>query len=771
MSVPVETTFREAIVSLQAGRLDDAERRFKKVLQQQPKHIATLNLLSAVLSQQKRYAEAEGHIKAVLQLDRSSDVTLYNYGLILKTLKRPAEALRRFDEALSINPSVADSWNSRGTVLNDLQRYHDAIASFDQAIALRGDYAEAIHNRGNAFAGLRRFDEALAGYDHALALKPAFAEAWLGRGQALSALTRDREAQEAYGRALAMKPDLSEALCALASLVLLKGDIAQALQLSSRALAIQETPETKAAVAACLQSPHLHRRLGDIRPFLIRAISEAWARPSILAPACANFLVLNETIRTAMARLGDPDIRSQPVEALFRLSGIAEFAGDPLLRVVLESTPVSNPALERFVTELRYVLLLLAREGGNAAISASAMALYCAIARQCFLNNYAFAESEAEAEQVALLRDDVMVRMTSGTLVSALSLVAIAAYMPLQVLAGIGKLLDRRWPDDVAAVLEQQVRAFLEEQRLRTAMPILTPIDDTVSLQVRSHYEEHPYPQWLVAEPVGQSKTLDAFLSDRFAASSFVPSGKTGPIDILVAGCGTGRSAIHAAQRFSEAQVLAIDLSLTSLAYAQRRTRMLGIRNLRHAQADIMKLSSIGKDFDMIESSGVLHHLADPFAAWRILVSLLRSGGVMQVALYSEIARRDIVAVRALIAERGYRPTPSDIRRCRQELLAQEDGTPFKNVTMTSDFYSLSDCRDLLFHTQEHRLSLPQIEKFLIENGLRFLGFDIDSATKRKYRARFSDDVAMTDLGLWHAFETENPYTFISMYQFWIQKI
>ena len=137
---------------------------------------------------------------------------------------------------------------------------------------------------------------------------------------------------------------------------------------------------------------------------------------------------------------------------------------------------------------------------------------------------------------------------------------------------------------------------------------------------------------------------------------------------MLIAGCGTGQHAIETAQRFAGARVLAIDLSLTSLAYALRKTRELGVRNIEYAQADILKLGTIGRTFDVIESSGVLHHLADPFAGWRVLLSLLRPGGFMAVGLYSEIARADIVEARAFIAERGYGSSADDIRRCRQEL-------------------------------------------------------------------------------------------------------
>ena len=64
----------------------------------------------------------------------------------------------------------------------------------------------------------------------------------------------------------------------------------------------------------------------------------------------------------------------------------------------------------------------------------------------------------------------------------------------------------------------------------------------------------------------------------------------------------------------------------------------------------------------MIETAGVLHHLADPAAGWRLLLSLLRPNGLMFVGLYSVTARRSLTAARAQIAARGYRATADDIR-------------------------------------------------------------------------------------------------------------
>jgi 2-polyprenyl-3-methyl-5-hydroxy-6-metoxy-1,4-benzoquinol methylase len=82
-------------------------------------------------------------------------------------------------------------------------------------------------------------------------------------------------------------------------------------------------------------------------------------------------------------------------------------------------------------------------------------------------------------------------------------------------------------------------------------------------------------------------------------------------VDILVAGCGTGQHSIATAQRYVGAGVLAVDLSIASLCYAKHRTRGIGADNIEYAQADILELGSIRK-FDLIEASGVLHHLADP---------------------------------------------------------------------------------------------------------------------------------------------------------------
>ena len=138
----------------------------------------------------------------------------------------------------------------------------------------------------------------------------------------------------------------------------------------------------------------------------------------------------------------------------------------------------------------------------------------------------------------------------------------------------------------------------------------------------------------------------------------------------------------------------------------------------------------------------------------------------MRVALYSAIARQDIAAARRFVAERGFAPAAGDIRRCREELLA----TPLRTVARLYDFFSTSECRDLLFHVQEQGLSLPAIKQSLAALGARMIGFELPQQVREAYRRRFPDDPAMIDLDHWHVFEQEHPETFAGMYQFWIVK-
>ncbi|TCV79181.1 class I SAM-dependent methyltransferase [Sulfurirhabdus autotrophica] len=242
-------------------------------------------------------------------------------------------------------------------------------------------------------------------------------------------------------------------------------------------------------------------------------------------------------------------------------------------------------------------------------------------------------------------------------------------------------------------------------------------------------------------------------------------------MNILVAGCGTGKHAIQAALCYPSSQITAVDLSLSSLAFAKRKAQDLHIHNLEFFQADILALEGLGRQFQIIESIGVLHHLREPIEGWRILTSLLADAGMMYIGLYSAIARAALVPGKQYIASKGLSRDAAGIRLFRKQVLAEQGSELAKIACFSEDFYSLSGCRDLFFHVQEHQYTLSQLSKILAELNLRFLGFDLPSDKFELYRAFNPEDPRGLNLSVWHKFELENPRTFSGMYKMWIQKI
>jgi 2-polyprenyl-3-methyl-5-hydroxy-6-metoxy-1,4-benzoquinol methylase len=393
---------------------------------------------------------------------------------------------------------------------------------------------------------------------------------------------------------------------------------------------------------------------------------------------------------------------------------------EPLLLRLMEDVVIRDPALERLITETRRRML----------DEALPLPVMLAVAHQCFNTEYIFDETAEERERVDRLRH---------SLGSLHSYAVYAAYRPLQ-----GANLEGT---PLASLARRHVLEPQEERRLAATIPAMAGAQSRVSAAVQAQYEANPYPRWV--------RMQQGFPGPRAQEVR----------RILVAGCGTGQHAISTAQRFPRASVLAVDLSLASLAYAKRKTAE---RNVEYRQADILALAGIEERFDRIECSGVLHHLEDPFEGWRILAGLRKPGGVMRIGLYSELGRRAVVRARELIAAEGFTPDVEGIRACRAAIRARAGDELLARIVRNEDFYSMSGLRDLLFHVQEQRFSLPQIKAMLERLGLKVveLEFPDSGESLARYRARFPRDPEALDLDNWHRIEQEFPDTFARMYQF-----
>ena len=444
-------------------------------------------------------------------------------------------------------------------------------------------------------------------------------------------------------------------------------------------------------------------------------------------------------------------------------------AQDRLFHQLLRSEIIPFAAFERVLTYLRRYSLESAIDGDE-AVSQAGLELTVAMAHQFYLTEYVAPISDTERALVAQIQDLTHNRIATADTFGPLDALRVA------VAACYAALGD--WLDDIPTSLNDGVLASLAEVQIvepreqrALAREIMrgTPVSDLTSATVQAQYEENPFPRWnILAKP--RPSTVAGRLRSIFPDFQ-PPEILENPCKILIAGSGTGHQPITEALLYPDCLLTALELSIASLAYAQRKARQYEVRNIEFRQGDILDVRDLNQEFDVIECTGVLHHMADPLAGWRALFSCLAPGGVMKIALYSERARRHLTAVQTQIAENHLTPEPETIRQFRHSLLDLPETDPHRDVIGFSDFFSLSGVRDLLFHAQECTYTIPKIHDEMVELGLELIGFQLGEPTiEEKYRAMFPDDPAMTNFECWEKFETTHPDTFRQMYVFWCQQ-
>jgi SAM-dependent methyltransferase len=448
---------------------------------------------------------------------------------------------------------------------------------------------------------------------------------------------------------------------------------------------------------------------------------------------------------------------------------------DPTLRSALFLTALTDnlirmPDLEALLTAVRRVLLLevpVERFEDKTLLNFT-----IALARQCWTNEFVWAstdEEEAAAKEKSLAAH----RALAGSAADAIRLLVAGLYIPMPSIVPRQASLD-----DLKAIRPQAVRDLVtgllqrhrDEEKFAAALPELSPVTDDTSRRVAAQYGDYPYPRWTslgdLLRPGEWRKTMgEHFGPERLA---FMDA----PFEVLIAGCGTGVQAIAAARAYGpNAKITAMDISRRSLGYAERMARHFQTDNVTFVAGDILDLPGadvLSSRFHVIECIGVLHHMADPFAGWKALLSAVRPDGVLLIGLYSEIARRAWTAMHDDPAYPGAGCDNAALRAFRSDLMSRPEkdiGAEFKGIR---DLYSTSSFRDLMLHVSEKRMSIPKIAAFLEASGLRFRGF-----TNSDFR-HFGDHHPGEDwpgsLTRWAEYEAANPKTFVNMYRFWCDR-
>lgn len=765
--------FKSAIGHHQAGQLEQAEDLYGKILKNAPNHSDAAHMLGILACQRGNPHVGADLIGKAISINPHVPAYHSNMGNVLCVLGQPEEAATCCRRAIELKPDLAEAHSNLGNALRGLGRPDEALICYKQAIELNPNLAEANSNTGAVFNELGKPEKALQFCRRAVALNPGLAEAHSNLGNALLGLDKPKEALLSCRRAVELNPDLAEAHNNLGAAFSTLGNGPEAIACYRRAIRLAPTENSYwQSFAHCMGTfnfPQADNSFAEDleRCFAIDGVEKQW-----LTKVAANQLKQASDIQALLRILQENswlDLSRQIMNG-----HIFKALKRPLLILLMQTTVVTDPVIEKLLTEIRRMVLNISVSGElTACVYDDGLEFVCVLANQCFLNEYVFFQTEQEQGWIEVLQQQIEQTLDASDTISKFSVALLATYLPLYQLPFATKLIefaDSNTNTLFKQLIVRQIQEPVEEISIRKEIHSITEIKDGVSKAVRLQYEENPYPRWMntpYQKPVPLAVKLRRLFPHLAGKAVLIPH----PFDILIAGCGTGKHAIVCTQSYSGARILALDLSLASLAYGSRKARELEVSPVEFVQGDILELVELGRRFDVIECVGVLHHLHYPVEGMRILTNLLKKDGFMKIGLYSEIARQHVVAARTFISERGYEATNDGIRRCRQDLYAMTDDSKIKGVTLWNDFYTTSECRDLLFHVQEHRFTLPQISSILDELDLELVGFELlNPSVKKKYKDRFPDDSSATDLELWHCYELEHPNTFANMYQFWVTK-
>ena len=670
-------------------------------------------------------------------------------------------AIRKIKYSLKIKPDFPEALNNLGNSLIRIKKYEDTLIYYTHAIILRPNFTSAYYNLGIALYNLGRYEECILYFNQAVNIQPKLTDAYLNLGAAFNSIGKYDMAIYHLRRAIDLKPNHSEALNNLGNVLRNQGHLTEAISCFNKAIVFKpNSVEAYTNLAAVLSVYRSEFYSINIASSYINVLDiNTLTRPHALVTGSIALLKHHRIMKEIIDFENNEDLESLVTNLCASLDKI------PLFLKLLKLCPIHDLQIEAAMVKIRKVLLL-----NRHFFSQYTRLLHFqeALALQSFTNEYIFDETQEETASINELEDHILKCFSSKKDPSTYDIACLASYRPLHNYNWAEALVNQT---SLGSIITRQVIDIKKEINLGKSIRRLGSIKNLVSRSVKEQYEENPYPRWVSTSLERKPNTILEIV----VKLGLLPTRKIDHLsecpEILIAGCGTGQHALASATRFSNSHITAIDLSLSSLSYAQRKTDEFNIKNIEYIQADILELGVLGKQFDIVESSGVLHHMEDPIKGWNILTNCLKPGGLMKIGLYSELGRKDVAYIRGKILQKKIRAETTSMLKFRKEIIHSDDPL-LKSLTQSGDFYSLSTLRDLLFHTQEHHFTLPKIDVILKELGLNFIGFEFSSKDEiNSFKNKYTENNAPYNLEYWHRFETSNQQLFRGMYQFWVQKL
>jgi ubiquinone/menaquinone biosynthesis C-methylase UbiE/Tfp pilus assembly protein PilF len=702
--------FLEALNYIKGGKIKEAAQAYQKIFNSDKNNTEIGNILAALYIHIEKYHDAENLLRLILKKKPDDVFALNNLASsLIRQFNYSSQTERLLIKALTIAPHIA----------------------------------EINHNAGVFYHRQSQCDKAFKGYSNAKNIK-LFHETLVGLGFACLSLSKVDEAKIFLDQALKLKPEDAQCFYGFSILEERNGNFEKALFYASYAIAY--APENYMIVS------HFGKMAKSVtsyepNPIMPYAILKFLSYPKVSHKEV--FLlwinVINNQEKYKNLRhviFEEKEISTSDFDL------VKDSLNDEFFWRGLRNLPIKSIPLETFLINLRKFFVF--NQNYLTHISQHFLSSFSEL---MFFNEYIYQASEKEKIEVKKLREKIL----SGDNLLKLDVLLFSLYEPLYqkgIYKNILKLEQKSEDSDFSYVVRYQIKEREIETKIKTRLKTFGDISNEVSQNVKAQYEDNPYPRWkYIADTTTDYKNL-------------LKLNRRTKWKALVAGCGTGQQSVSALASNPSLEITAIDITASSLAYAIRKTDEIGLKNVSYYMGDILDIEELGEKYDYVFCSGVLHHMKDPMEGWKKLYDVLKPGGAMSIGLYSEQARKAVVEARRVIKQKGFTPDKEGLISMRNYIIDQPKDGLLYGLTNWNDFYTASMFRDLVFHVQEHRFTIPMIREYLDEMGLLFLRFENNNPLTNRFFKKYPDPIDQQNLNLWHKFEQAHPDTFVAMYNF-----
>ena len=740
------------------GNLDEAEKGYIAFLRN---GYSDADIISnyALICEEK--GENEKAIRLYEKCAKSFPNHIYsklNLSFLYYKLNQLEIAEKIIEEAIQLKPSLPNGHCIRGLILKGLDKYDESRLSLEKAIELDKNYFDAYINLGLLNKDSNKYNEAEEYYLKALEINNKSAIAHLNLGACYKEKQDLDKAILHTKMAIEIDNKLENCYLNLATIYNQIGDYKKSLSLTKKELLLHKHSELSYQLISELikKGEVLNTSEKDNRELLQKLLNRKDISHRELF-GNINSLISKEILEE-LSILESKLYENNKFNILIK---------DKELVKALSLLIFCSPLWEKVLGNIRKNILL--NYSDKDKISNSIFNFIIGLGSQCFLNEYVYYISTEEKDKLKELK-----KIINNNKNQDYKLAIISCYQSLSSINDEIINLNTYIPNkkELNNLLNLQFKELNAEKKISKGIKKIGNIKDSTSKEVKNQYELNPYPRWRYNSYAKENKlNCLSVINSEISPNTIKPNSvqlTNKKINILIAGCGTGIQIIEAS-RYSNCEITAIDLSNSSISYAKRKVDEYGLKNINFIEMDLLELTSLNKRFDLIECSGVLHHMNEPSKGLSNLFDVLEPEGFLKLGLYSKYAREEILKARKLIKEKDIKPNIDGIRNFRNDLLNGEI-KEVNEISNWSDFYSTSMCRDLCFHTHENCYTLIEIKNMLKVSNLEFLGFTLSKEIRDKYQIDNKDKDSLKNLELWDKFEKLNPNSFREMYQFWSRK-